>query len=228
MNKKCVLPLIAAALLITLCAVAVNAYVPVGVKEGDWIEYDVDIVVDPSTGNVSPDHNVTWARMEVTDVQGSIITLNIQTMLANGILLPDNVTLDLEAGLLGDCFIIPANLHVSNSFFDALQGTITITEESKQIVAGAQRNVISACTDETAYTWDQATGMLVNAQSVLPAYTMTTSTNKTNLWVPQNDSLENSPIPHVTPDLTVIYMLTAVAAAILIIAITVLVLRRKL
>jgi hypothetical protein len=37
------------------------ADVSVGVKKGDWIEYQVTI-----TGNPPQDHNITWARMDVT------------------------------------------------------------------------------------------------------------------------------------------------------------------
>ena len=54
-------------------AVAVSD-VSVGVKQGDWIQYNVFV-----TGNPPGDHNIKWASMNVTDVQGTAITLDIQT-----------------------------------------------------------------------------------------------------------------------------------------------------
>ena len=39
------------------------AQLPVGVKRGDWIKYNVTYTGSPFAG-----HNVNWARMEILDV----------------------------------------------------------------------------------------------------------------------------------------------------------------
>jgi hypothetical protein len=46
----------------------------VGVKTGDWIEYNVT-----TTGNPPEEHNVTWARLEILQVQSDEIVVNSTT-----------------------------------------------------------------------------------------------------------------------------------------------------
>ena len=105
----------------------VFADVSVGVKQGDWIQYNVHV-----TGNPPGDHNIQWASMNVTDVQGTTITLDIQTLFNNGTLYPEHITLNLATGILGDDFFIPKNLNVGDKFYDAYQGNITITSMQQQ------------------------------------------------------------------------------------------------
>jgi hypothetical protein len=51
----------------------------VGVKEGDWMEYKVNI-----TGVPPPIHNVTWMRMEVLQVKGADFWVNVTVRSLNG------------------------------------------------------------------------------------------------------------------------------------------------
>ena len=44
----------------------------VGVKKGEWIEYNV-----VCNGDIPLDHNVTWAKIEVIDVKNKLIFVNI-------------------------------------------------------------------------------------------------------------------------------------------------------
>jgi hypothetical protein len=177
MNRKVGLTI---ALFIVLLGVGnVLAEISVGVKKGDWIEYQVAL-----TGSPPADHDVTWARMEVTNVQGKAINLNVTTEFKNGTLLYENVTLNLETGQLGDDFIIPANLNSGATFFDENVGNITISGVEERTYAGATRTVVYAATSETTYYWDQATGVLVEGNSQFPDYTMNTIVDKTNMWQP--------------------------------------------
>jgi hypothetical protein len=156
-----------------------QAEIAVGVKKGDWIEYKVAV-----TGTVPQGHNVTWARMEVTDVQGKAIDLSITTSFTNETLLPEKITLNLETGVLGDDFIIPANLNYRDSFFDMIQGNITIRDTGIKTVEGVDRTFVSGTTELTAYVWDKTTGVLIEATTSFTGYTMTTVADRTNMWTP--------------------------------------------
>jgi hypothetical protein len=214
MNRK--LAVIIVSLLILICAAptAISAEISVGVKEGDWIEYQVNF-----TGNPPESHDVTWARMEIVSVQGPSINLNVTTEFSNETLLNEMVALNLETGQLGDDFIIPANLNSGSTFFDKRTGNITIAGVEEKSSAGVTRTVVYASTAETTFYWDRATGILVAANSSFTDefnYTMNTKTEKTNMWQPQLLGL----------DPTVFYAIVIAAVAISVI-IAFLVIRRK-
>jgi hypothetical protein len=156
-----------------------KAEIAVGVKKGDWIEYKVTV-----TGNVPQGHNITWARMEVTDVQGKSIDLSITTNFTNETLLPEKITLNLETGVLGDDFIIPANLNYHDSFFEVYSGNIVISDIGIKNVSGVDRTVVFGDTAQTTYIWDKTTGVLIEATTSSTGYTMTTVAEKTNMWTP--------------------------------------------
>lgn len=54
---------------------------PVGVKPGDWIDYNVRI-----NGTPPPIHDVTWMRMVVLQVQGTAFQVNLTVKYVNGTL----------------------------------------------------------------------------------------------------------------------------------------------
>jgi len=178
MNKKLVL--ITALLIFLLIMSTAAAEMSVGVKKGDWIEYQAVFTGTPPAG-----HEVTWARTEVADVQGTVINLNVTTKFANGTLLSETITLNLATGQLGDEFIIPANLGVGDSFFDKYHGNVTISKIEERTYAGATRTVISATAAQSTYYWDKATGVLVEGISEFPEYTIHSVVEKTNMWQPQ-------------------------------------------
>ena len=200
-------------ILIGTAPAAISAEISVGVKQGDWIEYQVNV-----TGTPPPDHDTTWAKMEITDVQGTDINLNVTTKFSNGTLLNEAITLNLETGQLGDDFIIPANLNSSDTFFDKRVGVgnITISGVEERTGAGATRTVVYATTSQTKFYWDKSTGILVEASSSYPNYTMHTKADKTNMWQAQIFGL----------DPTVFYALVIAAVAILVV-IAFFVIRRK-
>ena len=179
MFRKLVSAVIVLVLVLGLAS-AVYADLPVGVKKGDWIEYAVTTTGTPSEG-----HDIDWSRMEVTDVQGTSIIIYITSRFINGSTENFNSTLNLKTGHLIDDFIIPANLNAGNTFLDDRQGNITLTRAEQHTYAGAMRTVLYASTSENSYVWDQATGVSVEANSVLPEYTMHTIVEATNMWQPQ-------------------------------------------
>jgi hypothetical protein len=210
MRKKFIL--VVASLFFLVTAGVVVGEFSVGVKTGDWIEYNVSF-----TGSPAEKHDVTWARMEVYAVQGSQIDLNITVKFSDGTLEPQTATLNLETGQLGDDFIIPANLNVGNVFFDKNVGNITISGVEEKTYAGVTRNVITAATSETTYYWDQATGVLVEGISHYPEYTMHSIVDKTNLWQSQVEGLNP----------TMFYAMVIGAVALIVVVLTVFIMRRK-
>ncbi|NLE05594.1 MAG: hypothetical protein GX638_12445, partial [Crenarchaeota archaeon] len=156
--------------------------------------------------------------------------LNITSQYENGTITFENIILNLETGVVGDDFIIPANLTLGDEFFDINQGNITITDIEEKTIAGSQRSIIKGNTNETSYCWDQKSGMLVSAITITPNYTMKTSLNATNIWKTQESVAQNSSFTlswfDFNLDLTTIFALTVGVIAIIIIIMSSVILRR--
>lgn len=210
MDKK---PVLMTALFIVLVGMGtVLAEISVGVKKGDWIEYQVTF-----TGTPPGRHDVTWARMEIMNVQGKSINLDITTEFSNETLLNETITLNLDTGQLGDDFIIPANLNSGDTFLDEYTGNITISGVEERTYAGATRTVVVGATSQTTYYWDKTTGVLVEGTSAFTNYTMNTKVDKTNMWQPQILGL----------DPTVFYAVVVGAAVVIAAVIALIAVRRK-
>jgi len=210
MDRK--LGVIIALLIVLFGAGAVLAEILVGVKKGDWIEYQAVFTGTPPAG-----HEVIWARTEVVNVQGEVISLNITTEFSDGTLLNETITLNLETGQLGDEFIIPANLNKGDTFLDKYHGSIIIGAVEERTYAGAARTVVSTATAQSTYYWDKATGILVEGISEFPDYTIHSIADKTNMWQPQIFGLEP----------TVFYALLILAATLMVVVIAFFAVRRK-
>jgi hypothetical protein len=212
MKKIVIVTMILVLIISNFMCVSGNVSVTVGIKERDWIEYEVNI-----SGSAASDHDINWARLEVTKIEGAQLTLNVQTKFSNGTLTHDELTLDLEAGVLGDDFVIPANLTVGDTFLDSRQGKITISSTEQRAVAGVERTIISGYSSETKYYWDSATGFLVEATSIFPQYSMITRASKTNMWFAETTGLNS----------VVLFTLIGAATIIFAILMVTLILRRK-
>lgn len=204
-----------AALLLVLLGAAqftVSAQITVGVKRGDWVEYAVSFTGTPMSG-----HDATWARMEIKGVEGEKVNVTFTSLLSNGT--EENVTenLDFGTGRLIDYFVIPAGLEKGDTFFDRNEGNVSISNVEVRTYAGASRTVVTGTTLYTLWYWDQATGVLVEARSEYPGYTLTTIANKTSLWAPQIFGL----------DQPVFFALVTVAVAVVVIIAVFVVLRKK-
>jgi hypothetical protein len=153
----------------------------VGVKKGDWIQYQVT-----ETGNPAPQYNITWARMDIISVQGKVITVNVQTAFGNGTLYPENgINLNLATGAIGDGFFVPTNLNPGDRYSTEYEGIINITSVGQIEAGGSKRAVLIGVTNESTYYWDRQTGIMVAATSNLPGCIMYTKTSATNIWEPQ-------------------------------------------
>jgi hypothetical protein len=181
MTRKIALYMICLAVLVgaNFSAVA-SAEIVVGVKAGDWVEYDVSF-----TGDIIERHDVTWARIEVLAVEGKTIDIKVTSIFSDGREETENLTLNLETGQLGDSFIIPANLDKGDTFLEHYEGTITISGVEEKTYMCAKRKVVYATTSQTTFYWDQTTGFLVGATSDYTDFTMTTKAEKTNMWQTQ-------------------------------------------
>jgi hypothetical protein len=174
------LHLICLAVLVSmLFSAVVSAEVAVGVKQGHWIEYKVT-----ATGDVPEGHDVTWSKIEVTNVEGTNISIEITSRYSDKLEHSENYTLNLATGQIGDSFIIPANLNVGDAF-NSTEGNITITEIKDKSYAGANRNVVYANTSTTQFYWDRSTGVLVEADSSYPNFDIISKVERTNLWQAQ-------------------------------------------
>jgi len=212
MNRSLCLTLASLLFLVNVFSTAVFADVSVGVKQGDWIEYDVTF-----TGTPPAEHDVVWARMEVTNVTGQKVNAMFISQLANESMLSVVEDLDLEAGRLIDLFIIPAGLNVGDKFYDQVVGDVTIDANDVRTYAGASRTVVHAVAVDTQWYWDKSTGVAVEARTSTSVYTLDTIVTITSLWSPQILGLE--------PNILYALLVIVVVAAVL--AVVVLVVRKK-
>ncbi|MGD6933924.1 MAG: hypothetical protein ACQCN5_06955 [Candidatus Bathyarchaeia archaeon] len=192
-------------IVLALSIVCVSTAQPTaGVKAGDWIEYEVTF-----TGTPSPDHSITFARMEILDVSGPMIYVNIISTYANGTQETTKSTLNLQTGQLIDDFIIPPNLKTGDSFYDSRAGNITISNTEQRTYAGAERTVVSATNLGNTYIWDQQTGVSVEGTSSGEDYTMHSLATATNMW--ESASLD----PVIVYTFIIIVIIIVVASAFL-------------
>lgn len=182
------LGLILSVLLFVMCVVSVVvlADVSVGVKQGDWVEYNVSF-----TGNPPVEHDAVWAKMEVMNVEGNRVNATFASRLANGTMLNVEEDLDFEAGGLIDMFIIPSGLNVGDIFYDKTVGNVTIDGVEVRSYAGAARTVVHAEVLDTEWYWDRASGVTLEARTATPVYTLNTIAVNTNLWSPQIFGLDS-------------------------------------
>ncbi|MCW4034439.1 MAG: hypothetical protein NWF03_03660 [Candidatus Bathyarchaeota archaeon] len=185
MSRNVAVLLICVTLTCLLCFSVCYAEVEIGVKEGDWVEYDVNV-----TGTVPAEHDLTWARMEYITVQGKTAEVNITSRYSDGSEAWVVLHLDLEAGQTGDSFLIPANLQEGMNYTEQYHGEITIIDVTQREYSGARRNTAHGTTAETLFYWDQETGVLLEARSDYGNYTIDTVAQKTNIWEPQTFAID--------------------------------------
>jgi hypothetical protein len=212
MNRKLCLTLLTLLVLLSALAAIVSAEISVGVKKGDWIEYNVSFTGEPPT-----EHDAVWARMDVESVEGKRINASFTSQLSNGSKVDLVEDLDFESGRLIDLFIIPANLDVSDQFYDNLVGNVTIDRVEVSTYVGAARSVVHGVAVQTDWYWDKLTGVIVEARTSSSMYTLDTIAANTNLWSPQILGLDS----------TIFYSLVITVLAVVIIGMVVWVFWRK-
>ena len=194
--------LISAVLLQTMQAQ--SSGISVGVKVGDWIEYNISTTGTPISG-----HDITYARFEIIEIQGTAIKANVTSIADNGTVSTIIRNFNLADGNIQAWVLIPANLGPGDSFYDASIGAnVTIQGEQQKTFAGATRAITYVNTTTRDKQWDKATGMFVTTQDYLENYTVSATATATNMWSPQILGL----------DQTVFYIVVGAVAAIVIAA----------
>jgi hypothetical protein len=170
----------------------------VGVKEGDWIEYDIDI---SGKGSPPPTHDVRWLRITVVQVQGSAFSANFTVRYANGTMGSAIWKYNFTEGDVRGWTIIPSNLGPGDTFYDysihtGIPVNVTIQSEEQKTVMGATRTVTYGSDSFRHKTWDKATGVFLHANErfknitnkdgwYIEDITVNTQAIATNMWSPQ-------------------------------------------
>jgi uncharacterized membrane protein YozB (DUF420 family) len=169
----------------------------VGVKEGDWIEYNVNIT---GTGLPPPTHNVCWFRIQVLQVQDTAFSTNFTARYTNGTIGNAIWHFNFTEGSVGGWIIIPANLNIGESFFDSSihnhkPANITIQTQEQRTVLGATRTITYGNDTFRHKEWDKLTGVFVGSSETyrnvtnkdgwyIDNLTVTVQAMATNLWSP--------------------------------------------
>jgi hypothetical protein len=171
----------------------------VGVKKGDWIEYDVSVA---GTGSMPPTHDVRWFRMEVfLPVQDTAFSVNLTSQYANGTVGSAVWKFNFTEGNVEGWIIIPANLSAGGTFYDYSLHTgvpvnVTIQGEEQKTVLGATRTVTYGQDSLRHKEWDKATGMFIGTIEhyknvttkkgwYIEDLTVTVTAVATNMWSPE-------------------------------------------
>jgi uncharacterized membrane protein YozB (DUF420 family) len=169
----------------------------VGVKEGDWIEYNIAI---SGTGQPPPTHDVRWMRLQVLTVEGEAFSVNVTARYANGTVGSAVWKFNFTEGNVGGWIIIPANLSAGDTFFDSSVHNhkpvnVTVQGQEQKTVLGAARTVTSGNDSFRHKQWDQATGVFVGSTETYRNVTnkdgwyidnlmVTIDAVATNMWSP--------------------------------------------
>jgi len=179
-------------------AFAINE-ISVGVKEGDWIEYEVSVA---GTGAMPPTHDVRWFRIEVlSPVEGAAFSANLTSRYANGTAGSAIWKFNFTEGNVEGWIIIPASLGEGDTFYDysihtGVPVNVTIEGEEQKTVLGATRTMTYGHDSLRHKEWDKATGMFTGTTEVyknvttrtgwyIEDLTITVKATATNLWDPE-------------------------------------------
>jgi len=200
----------------------------VGVKEGDWIEYDVSIT---GTGSMPPTHDVTWMRMQVLPVYGTAFSMNVTTRYSNDTLGCAIWLYNFTEGEFEGWTVIPSNLAPGDTFYDLSRHTeepvnVTIQSEEQKMVLGAIRTVTYGHDSvREVKEWDKATGFFLGSVEPIKNRTtkngwyiedviVTTKAVATNIWEPQDVKGDESGFYGLVAVVVAVAVLVLVAAII--------------
>ena len=201
----------------------------VGVKEGDWIEYEISVA---GTGAMPPTHDVRWFRIEVLPVQGAAFSINLTSRYANGTVGSAIWKFNFTEGNVGGWIIIPSNLSPGDTFYDSWtffdtrkQVNVTIESEEQQTLLGATRTVTYGNDWLRHKEWDKATGVFVrtveNYKNVtnragwyIENLTLTVTAIATNMWSPQILGLDQTMFYIIVTTVVVAVLISASATAV--------------
>ena len=136
--------------------------VSVGVKQGDWMEYNVTYI----GAAAPPEDYPTWFRFHITKVQGTSITANMTYEAVNGTISTSSYTYDLTTGVL-QLLVVPAGLTYADVFYHEKYGNISIADTESGTYAGETRTAVHATFDGKKLYWDKETGIFLQSEQVL-------------------------------------------------------------
>ena len=156
-----------------------------GVKSGDWIQYDFQETFS-SVGE-------RWQMVEFLSVVGTKVTIRVTIHMSPAIETNQTRTIDLSSDdnfpaiFFGvRVYIIPSNLGVGASVYLGEFGNQTIAGEATGIVAGANRRLVYANFSQSGslctFYWDKQTGVLVEGTMSAGSLSKAVLTTETNMW----------------------------------------------
>ena len=208
MNKKALLFFIS--LLFSIFVVPVCALPSVCLSEGDWVEYEVSYTGSP------PDYYPESTRIEVQSIQGTTLTISMRTERLNGTQSTESYTFNLESGA-PDLIIIPSNLDVGDEVSHEDVGSFLIEEISEYDYKGETRELVYAYVSQVDFSWDRATGILIEAEQQKDSWTQTFLAVNTNIVQSQFLGLDS----------TLLYGIVIAVIIVLVVVIVVIVRRKK-
>jgi hypothetical protein len=209
-----------------LCILSAYPEVQIGVKSGDWMQYDV----------VTEELNWTgWQRFDLYEVDGTLIKFNATiysesagyTRTTGQFNMSEMDAYTAYPNDIIETFVIPANLEAGDTVLFYGIGPITIAGETDGTYLGATRRVVyatytppSGVSSEASrvdYKWDKTTGIALEYLALYPdGKTTTGKIAGTDIWNAQQ-----------AIDPYVLYAVVAVVAAMILAAILLLVRRKK-
>jgi hypothetical protein len=184
---KALTTLILASMIISVVIVAspshANGEPSAGVKEGDWMEYNVNVI-----GTPPPIHNVTWMRIEVMRVEGAAFPVNLTVRYQNGTFYSSIWKFNFTEGNVEGWIIIPSKLSPGDTFYDNYSKTdknIAIQSQTQKNVLATSRTVTYGNDSYRTKEWDKATGVMVRSSETLKNWSVNVDITSTNLWSPQ-------------------------------------------
>ncbi|MGA2524895.1 MAG: hypothetical protein ABSF65_12200 [Candidatus Bathyarchaeia archaeon] len=214
--RKTVVALMIVAFMIILVAAA-EAQPSVGVKAGNWVEYSVK-----TTGAVPAAQDLTWAKIEIVDIEGEAFHANFTVKYVNGTLSTSLRFFNFSTGNVQAWIIIPANLSPGQTFYDSsINSNVPIQGQIQKTVAGAERTV--TYTNSTLggvqrnKEWDKDTGFYIQSADNLGTYTVNAQAIATNIWSPQILGLNQN----------VFYLVVTVIVAVIAVIVALAVISRK-
>jgi len=195
---------------VALTGSTVNANVTVGVKAGDWMEYNVSYV---GSGD-PPEEYPNWFKFQITDVQETSISANMTYEMLNGTTTKSSHTYDLKTGVL-QLLVVPAGLTYADVFYHEDYGNITIAGTEEGTYAGGTRTAFYATFNEIKVYWDKPTGIFLQSkQEILndnnETIEQTVTISATNRWIAPNAS-NNSEIDQILFYAKIIALVAVVA-----------------
>ncbi len=197
-------------LLVIVSPVGANEGPSVGVKEGDWMEYSVDL-----TGSPPALHDVNWMKMVVLQVEVAAFSVNLTVRYVNGTLYSSIWKFNFTAGNEEGWIIIPANLGEGDTFYDAFSAntTVVIQAQQQKTVLGATRAVTFTNSTTRHKEWDEATGVFLHSTENFTNWGANVTIIATNLWSPQIDGLEPTKFYAIIAAVPTAVAITALAIA---------------